>query len=63
MKRLVVLALFLMGAVCVSVPRAQMRVVPVAEQQGHTALGLMLRHLNNTGIFMMATAPELTSLM
>jgi LmbE family N-acetylglucosaminyl deacetylase len=56
MKRLVVLALFLTGAVGVSVPRAQMRVVPVAEQQGHTALGLVLRHLNNTGIFMMATA-------
>ena len=33
-----------------------MRVVPVDEEQGHVALGLALRHLNNTGIFMMATA-------
>ena len=35
---------------------AQMRVVPVDEQQGHVALGLALRHLANTGIFMKATA-------
>ena len=38
------------------VPRAQMRVVPVDEEQGHIALGLAIRHLANTGIFMMATA-------
>jgi LmbE family N-acetylglucosaminyl deacetylase len=38
------------------VPRAQMRVVPVDEEQGHVALGLALRHLANAGIFMMATA-------
>ena len=38
------------------VPHAQMRVVPVDEQGGHVALGLALRHLGNTGIFMMATA-------
>ena len=38
------------------VPRAQMRVVPVDEEQGHVALGLAIRHLTNTGIFMMATA-------
>ena len=38
------------------VPRAQMRVVPLDEAQGHVALGLALRHLGNTGIFMMATA-------
>ena len=37
-------------------PRAQMLVVPVDEQQGHVALGLALRHLTNTGIFMQATA-------
>jgi LmbE family N-acetylglucosaminyl deacetylase len=37
-------------------PRAQMRVVPVDEEQGHVALGLAIRHLTNTGIFMMATA-------
>ncbi len=39
-----------------AVPRAQMRVVPVDEEQGHVALGLALRHLGNTGIFMKATA-------
>ncbi len=33
-----------------------MRVVPVDEEQGHVALGLAIRHLTNTGIFMMATA-------
>ena len=38
------------------VPQAQMRVVPVDEEQGHVALGLALRHLANTGIYMMATA-------
>ena len=38
------------------VPRAQMRVVPIDDYQGHVALGLALRHLANTGIFMMATA-------
>src|SRR5262245_7976252 len=37
-------------------PRAQMRVVPVDEEQGHVALGLALRHLANAGIFMHATA-------
>src|ERR1700676_2843228 len=37
-------------------PRAQMRVVPLDEEQGHVALGLALRHLSNAGIFMMATA-------
>jgi LmbE family N-acetylglucosaminyl deacetylase len=35
---------------------AQMRVVPVDEQHGHVALGLALRHLSNTGVFMSATA-------
>ncbi len=33
-----------------------MRVTPLDESQGHVALGLALRHLGNTGIFMMATA-------
>ncbi len=33
-----------------------MRVVPIDEEQGHVALGLALRHLGNTGIFMQATA-------
>jgi LmbE family N-acetylglucosaminyl deacetylase len=44
------------GCLVVSVPTAQMRVTPVDELEGHTALGLALRHLSNTGIFMMATA-------
>src|SRR5947207_6795636 len=35
---------------------AQMRVVPLDEVQGHVALGLALRHLANTGIFMHTTA-------
>ncbi|HTD62306.1 MAG TPA: PIG-L family deacetylase, partial [Gemmatimonadaceae bacterium] len=43
-------------AVAGLVSRAQMRVVPVDEEQGHVALGLALRHLGNTGVFMMATA-------
>ena len=33
-----------------------MRVNPLDDEQGHVALGLALRHLNNTGIFMQATA-------
>jgi len=37
-------------------PRAQLRVVPVDEQQGHVALGLVLRHLANTAVVMEATA-------
>ena len=35
---------------------AQMRVAPLDEQQGHVALGLALRHLANTGIYMNADA-------
>jgi LmbE family N-acetylglucosaminyl deacetylase len=35
---------------------AQMRVVPLDDMQGHVALGLALRHLANTGVFLMATA-------
>jgi len=37
-------------------PRAQMRIAPLDEEQGHVALGLALRHLGNTGIFMDVTA-------
>src|SRR5437660_6375405 len=37
-------------------PRAQMRVVPLDDERGHVALGLALRHLGNTGIFMNVTA-------
>src|SRR2546425_10737213 len=40
----------------VPLPSAQMRVVPLDEAQGHVALGLALRHLANTGIFMQTTA-------
>src|SRR5262245_37415459 len=55
MKRLFVFAVVLLAALA-SVPAAQMRVVPVDEEQGHVALGLALRHLGNAGIYMMATA-------
>jgi hypothetical protein len=37
-------------------PAAQMRVRPVDLEEGDVALGLLLRHLNNTGVFMQATA-------
>src|SRR5229473_5929742 len=50
---------FVLVALCsiaLIAPRAQLRVVPVDEEQGHVALGLALRHLGNTGIFMNATA-------
>src|SRR5258708_37728071 len=55
MKRHFWLAVAVLVAL-VTVPAAQMRVVPVDEEQGHVALGLALRHLGNTGIYMMATA-------
>src|SRR5437870_10655423 len=55
MKRSLLIGV-LVAAVGVTVPRAQMHVVPVDEQQGHVALGLALRHLANAGVFMMATA-------
>src|SRR6266508_4470118 len=55
MKRLVLSALILLAALS-TIPRAQMRVVPLDEVQGHVALGLALRHLANTGIFMHTTA-------
>src|SRR5262245_16854522 len=44
------------AAALVTFPRAQMRVIPIDEEQGHVALGLALRHLANTGIFMHTTA-------
>jgi LmbE family N-acetylglucosaminyl deacetylase len=56
MIRRVALAVLAIGGLALAAPRAQMRVVPVDEQQGHVALGLALRHLSNTGVFMMATA-------
>src|SRR5438045_6759965 len=33
-----------------------MRVVPLDDEQGRVALGLVLRHLANTGVFMHTTA-------
>ena len=52
---------FILASLCAAlalatVPSAQMRVVPLDEEQGHVALGLVLRHLANTGIFMHTTA-------
>jgi LmbE family N-acetylglucosaminyl deacetylase len=55
MKRLV-LGSLVAAAAFASVPSGQMRVVPLDEEQGHVALGLALRHLANTGIFMHTTA-------
>src|SRR5690348_16629749 len=55
MKRLL-FAVILLGSAGLTLPRAQMRVVPVDTENGHVALGLALRHLANTGIFMQATA-------
>ena len=48
---LVMLALLVAGR-----PSAQMRVRPVDLEDGSVALGLLLKHLNNTGVFMQATA-------
>src|SRR4026207_758849 len=55
MKRFL-LAVLSIGAALLAVPHGQMRVVPLDDEQGHVALGLVLRHLANTGVFMMATA-------
>src|ERR1043165_5615070 len=55
MKRLLIV-LVAAGAIGVSRPRAQVRVAPLDDKRGHVALGFALRHLGNTGIFMMATA-------
>jgi LmbE family N-acetylglucosaminyl deacetylase len=55
MKRLLIV-LLAAGAIGESMPRAQMRVAPLDDKRGHVALGLALRHLSNTGVFMMATA-------
>src|SRR5881396_2697689 len=55
MTRKLLLAAALAAAVVFGL-RAQMRVVPIDEEQGHVALGLALRHLANAGVFMMATA-------
>src|SRR4051812_20482450 len=55
MKR-ALLSSFVIISALVSFPTAQMRVVPLDDEQGHVALGLVLRHLGNTGIFMHTTA-------
>jgi LmbE family N-acetylglucosaminyl deacetylase len=55
MKR-VILSSFLLISALISLPAAQMRVVPLDDAQGHVALGLALRHLSNVGIFMHTTA-------
>jgi LmbE family N-acetylglucosaminyl deacetylase len=55
MKRPLLVCLAVAAAL-VGSPRAQMRVVPLDEEQGHVALGLALRHLANVGIFMHTTA-------
>ena len=53
MKRLSFLSLLVALS---TAPGAQMRVVPLDDDQGHVALGLALRHLTNVGIFMHTTA-------
>src|SRR6476619_7035800 len=55
MKRFLLAVSVAVAALSIS-SGAQMRVVPLDDEQGHVALGLALRHLSNTGIFMMATA-------
>src|SRR5213593_4182109 len=40
----------------VELPAAQMRVRPIDLEDGEVALGLALRHLAHTGVFMQATA-------
>jgi LmbE family N-acetylglucosaminyl deacetylase len=55
MKR-VLLSSSVLLATLIAYPAAQMRVIPLDEEQGHVALGLVLRHLANTGIFMQTTA-------
>src|SRR5437867_6086080 len=55
MTRVVLSSLILVAALA-TIPRAQMRVVPLDDEQGHVALDLALRHLANVGIFMHTTA-------
>src|SRR5262245_1506501 len=44
------------AALFIALPSAQMRVRPLDLEDGSVALGLALRHLANTGVFMQATA-------
>jgi LmbE family N-acetylglucosaminyl deacetylase len=55
MKRFILSVSALLAALS-TIPTAQMRVVPLDDEQGHVALGLALRHLGNVGIFMHTTA-------
>ena len=55
MKRVILSAVVILSAL-LALPSAQMRVVPLDDEQGHVALGLVLRHLGNAGIFMHTTA-------
>src|SRR5947207_7290952 len=54
MRRTLILAALVAAASLA--PHAQMRVVPIDEERGHVALGLALRHLDNTGTYMNADA-------
>jgi LmbE family N-acetylglucosaminyl deacetylase len=56
MRRALPIALAAALAATVVLPRAQMRVTPLDQSQGHVALGLALRHLANVGIVLEATA-------
>src|ERR1043166_4192588 len=57
MKRLAFLTLAAAAlGLAIVTPQAQMRVTPLDMPQGHTALGLALRHLASVGIVMEATA-------
>ncbi|HEX3644832.1 MAG TPA: PIG-L family deacetylase, partial [Vicinamibacterales bacterium] len=55
MKRFILSAFILLAAFS-TIPIAQMRVIPLDDEQGQIALGLVLRHLANVGIFMHTTA-------
>src|ERR1700752_5078104 len=55
MRRSLLSALLVFLAFAI-IPTAQMRVVPLDDEQGHVALGFALRHLANVGIFMHTTA-------
>src|SRR5262245_20751043 len=50
------LYLFVILTALSTTPIAQMRVVPLDEEQGHVERGIALRHLSNVGIFMHTTA-------
>jgi len=56
MIRRLILAIVVLIIALVTIPRAQLRVVPIDDEEGHVGLGLALRHLANTGIFMHTTA-------